>query len=408
MKPFSFILLLLLFLFQSPVGAQNKQAARNKLKEMNSAFTSDAFIQSVIEGNKAKVEVFLAAGMSVNSTYKGEVLTVANRVIEDGQTALLIALCIGHNEIASLLLAKGADVNQVGNNGAFPLLVATGPLAKELLDRGADVNQRADYGQTALMEAAANGDLEKIALLLHHGADVNAKNQGGFSALRIAVAQRQQETVKLLIESGADLSDFSERAIRLMTSEPEQDDEVMQLFGKLYGTKNGLSKTGPSLEDQRQVPARLLEIAHESAESRAKVIERLIDVVEDPAAQDEWPIATAWMTAVDLLGALRATEAMDVLVENLNRTGQNGIILSIHIRPVYSALVKIGEPAVPKLIEALSHPKPSIRTEAAWLLFTILKNKARAALEAAYQIEKDEEVKKAFKNVIDRIEQGGY
>ena len=114
------------------------------------------------------------------------------------------------------------------------------------------------------------------------------------------------------------------------------------------------------------------------------------------------------MTAVDVLGRLIATEAVDALVENLDRTGQNGIIMSIHIRPVYSALVRIGEPAVSKLISALSHPKPSIRREAAWALFAIQKNKAKAALEAAYQIEKDSEVKQVFKDVIERIEQGGY
>ena len=45
-------------------------------------------------------------------------------------------------------------------------------------------------------------------------------------------------------------------------------------------------------------PARLLELASESAGARAEVIERLLDVVEDPAAEDESPIADAWMAAV--------------------------------------------------------------------------------------------------------------
>ena len=97
----------------------------------------------------------------------------------------------------------------------------------------------------------------------------------------------------------------------------------------------------------------------------------MLDVVEDPAAEDESPIADAWMAAVKVLGKLRATEALDVLVDHLDRTGQNGFLMSIHIRPVYSALVNMGEPAVPKLIEALAHPKRDVRMVAAWVLFSI-------------------------------------
>jgi HEAT repeat protein len=149
----------------------------------------------------------------------------------------------------------------------------------------------------------------------------------------------------------------------------------------------------------------LLEIAGKSAESRAKVIDRMMDVVEDLSAKEEWPIATAWMTAVYVLGYLKATEAVDVLVNNLDHTGQNGITLSLSIHPVYNALVKIGEPVVPKLVEALAHPKHSIRSEAAWVLYSIQKERAKGAIEAAMEKETDEKIKLAFNRVLDRIKQ---
>jgi hypothetical protein len=44
--------------------------------------------------------------------------------------------------------------------------------------------------------------------------------------------------------------------------------------------------------------------------------------------------------------------------------------------------------------------------EAAWVLFSINKDQAKAALELSCQTEKDEQVKQAFKSVIQRIEQG--
>ena len=120
------------------------------------------------------------------------------------------------------------------------------------------------------MCAAGVGDLEKLALLLEHGADINAKDQHGFTALRVAARARLLQVVKLLIGHGADLSGFSERAIRLMTNDPQQGDHVTQLIHKLHPTEDGLLRGGPSLEVQHEVTARLLEIAGESAGARAE------------------------------------------------------------------------------------------------------------------------------------------
>ena len=44
--------------------------------------------------------------------------------------------------------------------------------------------------------------------------------------------------------------------------------------------------------------------------------------------------------------------------------------------------------------------------EAAWVLFSINKDEAETALELSCRTEKDEEVKREFKSVIERIEQG--
>lgn len=405
MKAFSLVTLLLLLFIQSPVEAQDQQTARDKLKQMHVAFTNDAFIQSIVEDDMAKAELFLAAGMNPNSTYTGGELIVGGHLFSSSQTALLLALYLHHTDMASLLIEKGADVNQKGEDEAFPLMLAKGALVTELIGKGADVNQSGHYGQTALIYGVMEGDLEKIVLLLEHGADVNAKNQAGQSVLRMAASYRRPQIVKLLIEHGVDLSGFSERAIRLMTNEAQPGDEVTQLIGKLHYTRSSFAAIVPTVEAQQQVPVQLLEIADRSAESRARVIERLLDVVEDPTAQDEEPIAQAWMTAVEVLGKLKATEAIDALVEHLDRTGQSPLAASTDIRPTNSALANIGEPALPKLIQALSHPNPAIRMEAAMVLFNINKDKARAALESVCRTEQDKQVKGVFEDVIKRIEQ---
>lgn len=132
---------------------------------------------------------------------------------------------------------------------------------------------------------------------------------------------------------------------------------------------------GPSSETQEEVAAGLKRLATESAEARSEVIDSLIKIMEDPAELrpdlGAFGSALRWTAAVNVLGEIRATEAIDILVRNLDQTGEFGTISSIHYRPVTSALRKIGEPAVPRLIEALSERKPSVRVQAASTLAAI-------------------------------------
>ncbi len=75
---------------------------------------------------------------------------------------------------------------------------------KELLDDGKNPNARQSDGLTALMVAAANGDEQIAQMLLAKGADANAK-AGGRSALSIANARGSSGAgmEQLLQRSGA-------------------------------------------------------------------------------------------------------------------------------------------------------------------------------------------------------------
>ena len=57
-----------------------------------------------------------------------------------------------------------------------------------LLESGADINTQEDYGNgaTALMEAAGNGHVEVVRLLLENGADTNTQNNSGRTVLMYA------------------------------------------------------------------------------------------------------------------------------------------------------------------------------------------------------------------------------
>lgn len=101
---------------------------------------------------------------------------------DDGDSLLSLACSAGYYELAQVLLAMSAQVE----------------------DRG----QKNDC--TPLMEAASAGHLEIIELLLKHGADVNATSSSGNTPLMYACAGGHVNAVKLLLSSGANVEDHNE------------------------------------------------------------------------------------------------------------------------------------------------------------------------------------------------------
>lgn len=111
-----------------------------------------------------------------------------------------------------------------------------------------------------------------------------------------------------------------------------------------------------------RVRAQLVLIANQSPDSRKSVIDALIRVSNDPKTEFDVDEVDRWRVAVALLGELNATEAIDDLVRNINWTGHD--TGPIAHPPVRTALVRIGKPAVPRLLSALSDPNGSVRREA--------------------------------------------
>ncbi len=76
-----------------------------------------------------------------------------------------------------------------------------------LLDRGVHPDSRLGKdGNTPLMQAAADGDLPTMRLLLAHGADPNARNEENELPLGFACSWEQWQAAKLLLENGAEVN----------------------------------------------------------------------------------------------------------------------------------------------------------------------------------------------------------
>jgi len=125
----------------------------------------------------------------------------------DGMTALMLAAETGHTDILTLLLANGADLNIKHSNGMTALMWATARVqveaARMLREAGAVWGSAED---TELIEAATNGEAEKVQALLKAGADPNAIDGYYISALMRAAGEGHTGAVKALLDGGANVN----------------------------------------------------------------------------------------------------------------------------------------------------------------------------------------------------------
>ena len=168
-------------------------------------------------GHKEIVSLLLERGASVNEKVKG--LSSS----ECSFDSLYLASKNGFSEVVTLLLKAGANVNSVRGslfrNEDFPLHIAAEnghiEVVEILLEAGADINKRHfDSGvlrvYDPLYRAARAGHVEMVNYLLKKGADIMLSHQGR-SALFEAVAGGHLGVVKVFLEAGVDVNYNSSR-----------------------------------------------------------------------------------------------------------------------------------------------------------------------------------------------------
>lgn len=191
-------------------------------------YYNSPLISSIFSGDRKLVQACLELGAPVNGTYNYDV---------KGTTPLLQALAFGKLDIVDLLLERNADVNQAGRHDKLyasatrqtPLQVACGKgyleIAKRLIDYGANINDPGDEGCTALRQAAANGRIDILQLLLSEGASVAGKNRRVLdSAISEASKRGHMVAVKLLQAHGEGLDQEDEDAGDIEVAEIREDD----------------------------------------------------------------------------------------------------------------------------------------------------------------------------------------
>ena len=217
--PMAFLLLCLLV----PSGVR----AQGDIDTLNYAIADNdlEYVQELLDSGlniNAFNEVGLTPLIYAVETYAGdqEILSllldrganVNQQITRNGKTALIKAvsqpetLCL-----APLLLEKGADPNLEDRQGyvalwyALQLYGQEGVIAEELItavtvmaEKGADLEITLQGGDTPLIFAAQNGLLDMVRIFVEHEASKDAKNEAGRTALDLAKENEQEEVVEFL------------------------------------------------------------------------------------------------------------------------------------------------------------------------------------------------------------------
>lgn len=200
-------------LLAAPPVRSDQAGAREKLEKAGIAFTPEAFLQKVAEGDAARVALFLEAGMDPS------VRNSSNR------TALWVATGSKQLDVLKALLAGGVVPNEKnapmmeGGKSIVFEAVDTGDVAivRALVEAGADAKKANDYEVPPLAEAARTGQLEMCQVLLKAGADPNAA-PAGFPLIYTPVNEGHLEVVRLLLASGAKLGEHKQALVEAATT----------------------------------------------------------------------------------------------------------------------------------------------------------------------------------------------
>ena len=197
----------------------------------------DKLANAVVNKDLNMLDSLLGTGIDINITddYRGA-------------TVLLIACSFkDYDNVVSILISRGADVNFKGKDGRAPLMWAAGnslETTKILLNNGADVKANAYDGMNAFIQSAfgilsKKVDTKVMDLLIENGADVNSalsgKDAAGWTVLLFASVNGDIELAEYLISQGANVNHTSNEGSTALSLARQEKYETLVSLLKEHG-----------------------------------------------------------------------------------------------------------------------------------------------------------------------------
>jgi ankyrin repeat protein len=126
---------------------------------------------------------------------------------DNGDTPLAWACKMGRTSVVKVLLDQGANMQHQNHDGTTPLHFASEKgktrMVQLMLDRGCHVDLCDSHGSTPLLVACRNGHWRLVGLLLDRGANLEHRDNSNWTALALASVAGHADTVRILMERGA-------------------------------------------------------------------------------------------------------------------------------------------------------------------------------------------------------------
>ena len=276
--------------------------------------------------------ILLESGASVSATN------------EFGATALHEAVDSGSQEVAALLVERGADPNVQDGRGNTPLMLAarcghgnadvSASVVRTLMESDTAVGLEVtnNDGQTALTWAVVNGHIKLVRLLMQQGSDPMTIDNDGRGILAVTAGTGQENLMKAMLESvlsantPEEVTKSNQKAARMFSLQDNSGNTPLIAAARHSGARGG----DPSEAESASLDCCKVVCSYEGGREtidmqnhdgdtaligavradRATVVAFLIEQGADRAVENNWG-----MTAEFLVGATASASVFFLLAE---------------------------------------------------------------------------------------------